>query len=54
MEPGSILAGGMIATVKEVGRRYEEGDYFDPKMLVAARAMQGGLALLKPFLMTTK
>ena len=32
----------------EVGRLFEENEYFVPEMLVAARAMQGGLALLKP------
>ena len=32
----------------EVGRLFEEGEYFVPEMLIAARAMQGGLAVLKP------
>jgi 5-methyltetrahydrofolate--homocysteine methyltransferase len=36
--------------MKEVGRRFEEGDFFVPEMLIAARAMQSGLALLKPYL----
>jgi 5-methyltetrahydrofolate--homocysteine methyltransferase len=34
----------------EVGRRFEEGDFFVPEMLIAARAMQAGLRLLKPHL----
>src|SRR5512143_4307054 len=34
----------------EVGRLFEENEYFVPEMLVSARAMQGGLALLKPLL----
>ena len=34
----------------EVGRLFEENEYFVPEMLVAARAMQGGLAILKPHL----
>jgi 5-methyltetrahydrofolate--homocysteine methyltransferase len=50
LEPGVILADGMIAAMKEVGRRFEEGDYFVPEMLIAARAMQAGMALLKPHL----
>lgn len=53
LEPAAILAEGMIAAMKEVGRRFEEGDYFVPEMLVAARAMQAGLALLKPRLIST-
>ncbi|MCX6080599.1 MAG: corrinoid protein [Chloroflexi bacterium] len=50
VEPGIVLAEGMIAAMKEVGRRFEEGDYFVPEMLIAARAMQAALALLKPHL----
>jgi 5-methyltetrahydrofolate--homocysteine methyltransferase len=50
LEPSSLLNEGMIAAMKEVGRRFEEGDYFVPEMLIAARAMQSGLALLKPYL----
>jgi 5-methyltetrahydrofolate--homocysteine methyltransferase len=34
----------------EVGRRFEEGDFFVPEMLIAARAMQAGLGFLKPYL----
>jgi 5-methyltetrahydrofolate--homocysteine methyltransferase len=50
LEPASLLNEGMIAAMKEVGRRFEEGDFFVPEMLIAARAMQSGLALLKPYL----
>ncbi len=46
----TILNEGMIAAMAEVGRLFEEGEYFVPEMLIAARAMQGGLALLKPHL----
>ena len=45
-----ILNEGMIAAMGEVGRLFEEGEYFVPEMLIAARAMQAGLALLKPHL----
>jgi 5-methyltetrahydrofolate--homocysteine methyltransferase len=45
-----ILAEGMISAMREVGKRYEEGDFFVPEMLVAARAMQSALLLLKPHL----
>ncbi len=43
-----ILQEGMIAAMGEVGRLFEEGEYFVPEMLIAARAMQAGLAILKP------
>ena len=46
----TILKDGLIAAMGEVGRLFEENEYFVPEMLVAARAMQSGLALLKPHL----
>jgi 5-methyltetrahydrofolate--homocysteine methyltransferase len=48
--PEKILQEGMISAMGEVGRLFEEGDYFVPEMLIAARAMQAGLAILKPHL----
>jgi 5-methyltetrahydrofolate--homocysteine methyltransferase len=45
-----ILKAGLIPAMGEVGDLFEKGDYFVPEMLVAARAMQGGLELLKPLL----
>jgi len=50
LEPGKILAEGMIAAMKEVGRLFEEGEYYVPEMLISARAMQAGLTMLKPHL----
>ena len=54
MDPGDILAEGMIAAMKEVGRLFEEGEYFVPEMLISARAMQAGLSLLKPHLVQSQ
>ena len=48
--PQAILNAGLIAAMTEVGNRFESGDFFVPEMLVAARAMQGGLSILKPLL----
>lgn len=50
LDPTAILNEGMIAAMREVGARFEAGDYYVPDMLVSARAMQGGLAILKPHL----
>jgi 5-methyltetrahydrofolate--homocysteine methyltransferase len=50
LDPADILNEGMVAAMREVGKRFEEGDYFVPEMLIAARAMQSGLVLLKPHL----
>ncbi len=45
-----ILNEGMIAAMTEVGRLFEEGEYFVPEMLIGARAMQAGLTVLRPYL----
>jgi 5-methyltetrahydrofolate--homocysteine methyltransferase len=50
LSPETILNKGLIAAMTEVGRRFEIGEYFVPEMLIAARAMQKGLELLKPSL----
>ena len=50
LPPISILNDGMIAAMQEVGRLFEAGEYYVPEMLVAARAMQSGMKVLKPLL----
>jgi len=44
----TILNDGMIRTMGEVGRRFEEGEFFIPEMLLAATTMEKGLAVLQP------
>ena len=46
--PEKVLNEGMVAAMGEVGRLFEAGEYYVPEMLIAARAMQSGLAILKP------
>ena len=46
----TLLNDGLIAAMNEVGRLFEEGEYFVPEMLVSARAMQAGMNLLRPIL----
>src|SRR5215207_55047 len=53
LDPGLILNEGMIAAMREVGCRFEAGEYYVPEMLIAARAMQTGMAILKPHLQQT-
>lgn len=53
LDPNSILNDGMIAAMREVGARFEAGEYYVPEMLIAARAMQTGMAILKPSLQQT-
>jgi 5-methyltetrahydrofolate--homocysteine methyltransferase len=54
LDPNVILNDGMIAAMREVGTRFEAGEYYVPEMLIAARAMQSGMALLKPHLQKTE
>jgi 5-methyltetrahydrofolate--homocysteine methyltransferase len=46
----NILNDAMVTAMGEVGRLFEEGEYFVPEMLIAARAMQAGLTVLRPAL----
>ena len=48
LAPDKILHEGLIDAMSEVGRMFEEGEYFVPEMLIAARAMSAALELLKP------
>lgn len=45
-----ILHKAYIPAMTEVGRLFEAGEKFVPEMLIAARAMQKGLEILKPLL----
>ena len=45
-----ILKQGLIPAMQKVGDLFEKGEYYVPEMLISARAMQGGLELLKPLL----
>src|ERR1700692_2217232 len=49
----SMLYDAIIPSLEEVGERFERGDYFVPEMLIAARAMQGALDILRPLLAET-
>ena len=50
LSPEEILAGGLIAGMDEVGRDFKAGDLFVPEVLIAARAMQAGMDVLRPLL----
>ena len=46
--PDKILKEALISAMGEVGDRFEKGEFYVPEMLIAARAMQAGLVVLKP------
>jgi len=47
---GTIIDEYLMPAMAEVGRLYEEGEYFIPEMLMSARAMQASMAILKPLI----
>ncbi len=50
VDPQELVTRHMIPAMDEVGRRFESEQYFLPELLIAARAMKGALALVRPLL----
>jgi len=48
--PSEIISHYLIPAMAEVGARFERQEFYVPEMLIAARAMQTGLSVLKPLL----
>jgi 5-methyltetrahydrofolate--homocysteine methyltransferase len=46
----AILKEGLIPAMDRIGTRFKNGDIYIPEVLIAARAMHAGLAVLKPIL----
>jgi 5-methyltetrahydrofolate--homocysteine methyltransferase len=47
---GTILNEGLIPAMDQVGVRFKSGEIYIPEVLIAARAMHAGMAILKPIL----
>jgi len=45
-----ILKDGLIQAMERIGVRFKSGEIYIPEVLIAARAMHAGLAVLKPIL----
>jgi len=48
--PETLLNDAMIPVMDEVGALFQSGEFFMPEMLIAARAMQQGMDIIKPIL----
>ncbi len=48
--PDEILQRGLIAGMREVGEDFKHNRIFVPQVLIAARAMKAGMAVLQPLL----
>ena len=46
--PEAIMQNALIPAMDIVGDLFQQGEYYVPEMLVAARAMQHGLEIIKP------
>ena len=50
VSPQSIMDDHLVPAMGEVGRLFEEGEYFVPELMIAARAMQAAMKVLNPLL----
>jgi 5-methyltetrahydrofolate--homocysteine methyltransferase len=48
--PKDILENGLLAGMKVVGERFKRNEYYVPEVLMSARAVHAGLAILEPLL----
>lgn len=51
--PLEIINEGLIAGMSVVGERFKNGDMFVPEVMMAARAMDKGLSIVKPLISDT-
>lgn len=51
--PLTIINEGLISGINEVGVRFKEGELFVPEMMMSAKAMKAGVALVKPLIAGT-
>ena len=50
IEPEKILEEGLLSAMAAVGEKFKRNEVFVPEVLVAARAMNAGLEILKPYI----
>lgn len=50
LNPQELLDEAMVEAMEEIGHRFEKNECFVPEMLIAARAMKEGVAVLSPHL----
>ncbi|MGB9788014.1 cobalamin B12-binding domain-containing protein [Dictyoglomus turgidum] len=50
LNPEEIINNGLLAGMSVIGERFKNNEIFVPEVLVAARAMQAGMDILKPLI----
>lgn len=53
LEPRQILNEGLLAAMEVIGVKFKNNEVFVPEVLIAARAMNAGMEVLKPHLVET-
>ncbi len=48
LQPGDILNGGLVKGMAIIGERFKKNEVYVPEVLIAARAMNSGMKVLKP------
>ena len=48
--PGELIQNGLLTGMAVVGERFKKNEFYVPEVLIAARAMKRGLAILEPLL----
>ena len=48
--PEQIINEGLIAGMNVVGEKFKNNEFYVPEVLIAARAMHGGMDIVKPLL----
>ncbi|ONI37853.1 methyltransferase [Candidatus Epulonipiscium fishelsonii] len=48
IDPKEVLEEGLIKTMNEIGVKFKNNEIYVPEVLIAARAMNAGLAILEP------
>ena len=51
-EPAKILNEGLLSGMDVIGEKFKNNEVFVPEVLIAARAMNAGVAILKPYLVS--
>ncbi|MDO4289578.1 MAG: B12-binding domain-containing protein, partial [Eubacterium sp.] len=52
-DPTAIINEGLLSGMNVVGERFKNGEMFVPEVLMAARAMNSGMDLVKPLIADT-
>jgi len=50
IKPGMVINDGLIAGMTVVGEKFKNNEFYVPEVLIAARAMQSAMAMVKPLL----